>query len=198
MALVVVGLLACGGEGGQPLAPSRGGAGGDMPSMQTLVPVSGGHDSVTSGHGWPTLAGSDTLTYFTCSDSRGPYSGAAVIGPAGGTGVFGPHSLTVPAGALQTNTAITAATLHGDTLAVTFGPAGLHFAQPATLVLSYSRCQVGPAGPLGIVFANDGMTQMIELVPSKENGSTKVVQGPITHFSVYAASESRSGGGHDH
>jgi hypothetical protein len=195
-ALAVVGLLACGGQGGQPLAPSQGS--GAVPSGQSPVPISGVHDQLDPGNGWPTLPGSDTLTYFTCTDNRGPYSGAAVIGPAGGTVVFGPHSLIVPAGALRTNTPITAATLHGDTLAVTFGPAGLHFAQPATLVLSYSQCQTGPAGPLSIVFATDRMTQMIALIPSQDDESKNVVQGPITHFSVYAASESRSNPEHGH
>jgi hypothetical protein len=156
------------------------------------MPISGVHDRVSPGNGWPALAGSDTLTYFVCGDNRGPYSGAAVIGPAGGTVVFGPHSLIVPAGALPANTPITAGTLHGDTLAVTFGPAGLHFAQPATLVLSYSRCSAGPANPLSIVFANDSMTQMMALIPSQDDSVKLVLRAPINHFSVYAASESRS------
>jgi hypothetical protein len=197
-ALAIVGLLACVGDGGQPLAPTQGGVNGNVALNQSPLPNSGAHDNLAPGGGWPTLAGSDTLTYFTCTDTHGPYSGSAVVGPAGGTVVFGPHSLIVPAGALPANTSITAATLHGDTLAVTFGPSGLHFNHPATLVLSYSRCQVGPAGPLSIVFANDQMTQMIALVPSQDSASKQVVEGPIYHFSVYAASESRSNSGHDH
>jgi hypothetical protein len=129
---------------------------------------------------------------FSCTGGNGPTTGAQVIGPAGGTVAFGPHSLIIPAGALSVPTQITAATLHGDTLAVTFGPSGLQFKQPATLVLSYQHCTVQPTDTLSIVLVNNQMTEMIQMVPSQDNKQNQVVEGLIQHFSVYAASESRT------
>jgi hypothetical protein len=129
---------------------------------------------------------------FSCSGGRGTVAGAKVIGPAGGTVAFGPHSLIIPAGALSAPTPITAATLHGDTLAVTFGPSGLQFKQPATLVLSYKHCTVQPSDTLSIVLVTNQMTEMIQMVPSKDRKLKQAVEGQIQHFSVYAASESRT------
>jgi hypothetical protein len=193
-ALAVVGLLACAGDGGQPLAPAANGSSGQtqssspMPFLDHAAPV----DRAAPMLGAHGFAASAPPPLFTCAGGSGPVTGAQVIGPAGGTVVFGPHSLIIPAGALSAPTPITAATLHGDTLAVTFGPSGLHFKQPATLVLSYRQCTVQPADTLSIVLVNNKMTEMIQMVPSQDKKSKQSVQGLIEHFSVYAASESRT------
>lgn len=97
----------------------------------------------------------------------------------------------MPSGALSAPTHITAATLHGDTLAVTFGPSGLQFNKPATLVLSYKHCTVQPTDTLTIVLVNNQMTELVQMVPSQDKKVKQAVEGLIQHFSVYAASESR-------
>lgn len=192
--LAVVGLIACVGEGGQPLAPTVGGssvrtqAGSAAPFADRALPVAGALGKV----GAPPLPPPPPPPLFSCKGGKEYVSGAKVIGPAGGTVVFGPHSLIVPAGALSTPTPITAATLHGDTLAVTFGPSGLQFKQPATLVLSYQHCTVKPTDTLSIVLVNNQMTEMIQMVPSRDKKLKQAVEGLIQHFSVYAASESRT------
>jgi hypothetical protein len=189
--LGVVGLLACVGDGGQPLAPTVGGSntraqsGSAAAFADRAMPMVGALGNVAAP---PPPAPS----LFSCKGGKNPVTGAKVIGPAGGTVTFGPHSLIVPAGALSVPTPITAATLHGDTLAVTFGPSGLQFKQPATLVLSYKHCTVQPADTLSIVLVNNKMTQLIQMVPSHDKKLKQAVEGPIQHFSVYAASESRS------
>jgi hypothetical protein len=191
-ALAVVGLLACVGEGGQPLAPMQGGsniqakASSAVPFADLASPLAG-----ALGKGPPA----PPPPLFSCKGGKDQSTGAKVIGPAGGTVAFGPHSLIVPAGALSVPTAITAATLHGDTLAVTFGPSGLHFNQPATLVLSYKHCNVTPTDTLNIVLVNNQMTELLQMVPSKDKKLKQAVEGLIEHFSVYAASESRSASG---
>jgi hypothetical protein len=100
--------------------------------------------------------------------------------------------LIIPAGALKSPTRITAATLPGDTLAVTFGPSGLQFAKPATLALSYKHCTMQPSDSLSIVLVSDQMTEVIQMVPSNDRRTNQAVEGLIQHFSVYAASESRT------
>src|SRR5689334_25415666 len=70
-----------------------------------------------------------------------PYDSAtAVIGPDGGTIQVGPHSLTIPAGALDSDVTITAAIVAGSQNAVRFGPEGLQFVEKPTLRLSYANC----------------------------------------------------------
>jgi hypothetical protein len=192
-ALAVVGLLACVGEGNQPLAPTGGGSGVPSrasyaaPFSDRVVPA----DRAAPMLGARGFAAPAPPELFSCNGG-GPATGAKVIGPAGGTVAFGPHSLIIPAGALSVPTPITAATLHGDTLAVTFGPSGLQFKQPATLVLSYKHCTVQPADTLSVVLVNDQMTEVIQMVPSQDKKLKQAVEGLIQHFSVYAASESRT------
>ena len=192
--LAVVGLLACVGDGGQPLAPAVGGSSvqtqstSPMPFLNHAAPADRAVPMV-GAHGFAAPA---APPLFSCKGGNGSATGEQVIGPAGGTVAFGPHSLIIPAGALSAPTSITAATLHGDTLAVTFGPSGLQFKQPATLVLSYKHCTVQPADTLSIVLVNNKMTEMIQMVPSNDKKTKQAVEGLIQHFSVYAASESRS------
>jgi hypothetical protein len=193
-ALTVVGLLACVGDGGQPLAPTVSGPSAEMQSSAATPFM---HHAAPADRAGPMLnahgfAASSPPALFSCKGGNGNATGAQTIGPAGGTVAFGPHSLIVPAGALSAPTKITAATLNGDTLAVTFGPSGLQFKQPATLVLSYKHCTVQPTDTLSIVLVNNKMTEMIQMVPSNDKKTKQAVEGEIRHFSVYAASESRT------
>jgi hypothetical protein len=190
-ALATVGLLACVGDGGQPLAPTalgsstRAQSGSSAAFADRATPLVGARGKVAVTPPPPP-------PLFTCKGGRPQGSGARLIGPAGGTVAFGPHSLIIPAGALSVPTPITAATLHGDTLAVTFGPSGLQFKQPATLVLSYKNCSVQPGDTLSIVLVNNQMTELVQMVPSHDKKLKQAVEGKIQHFSVYAASESRT------
>ena len=78
-----------------------------------------------------------------------PYDSVVqTVGPAGGIIYAGPHALAIPAGALDTNTTITAV-VPSDTLdVIRFQPEGLTFARPAALTMSYASCPLaGLVGP---------------------------------------------------
>src|SRR3712207_3773483 len=79
------------------------------------------------------------LTVYRCSTpSFGSVTQA--VGPAGGVVRIGPHSLAVPAGALDRAVEITASTRQADHVRVDFQPEGLRFRYPAVLTLSYAHC----------------------------------------------------------
>ena len=88
-----------------------------------------------------------------------PYAAnSATIGPAGGSLTVGPHTLTVPAGALTTPVLISAEAPVGTVNSVRFGPEGLQFAagKPATLTLSYANCPLlGSLLPKRIAYTTD-------------------------------------------
>ena len=120
---------------------------------------------------------------LTCSSQ--PYAQAkAVVGPAGGTIVVGAHRLTIPAGALAAPVAITAEQVPGSTNSVRFQPAGLTFAKPATLTLSYRNCLLPPLSTR--VVYTDEQLRILELIPSLDLRLTWSVNGSIRHFSRYA------------
>jgi hypothetical protein len=178
IAASLVGLVACMSDN-QALAPQPAGNG------SLLSPVLGNGQG---GGGLPLQSG-DSVSYFVCHGNGGPDSGSAVIGLLGGKVTFGPHELDVPPAALLKPTTITARTLPGDTIAVRFEPQGLTFLLPATLQLSYAQCQPQPTGTLSVVYTNDLLDELLELIESiDERGQHKVV-GLINHFSVYAIAE---------
>jgi hypothetical protein len=127
--------------------------------------------------------------FFGGTKNGGPYHGSATIGPKGGMVVFGPHGLSVPAGALTVPTLITANSYGGDTLAVQFQPQGLTFLVPATLGLSYKHCKNVPDSGLYMVYVNNGLTTEFAMVPSQDHRFKDYLIGDIPHFSVYAAAE---------
>jgi hypothetical protein len=138
----------------------------------------------------PPLAGQEsTPAYFVCQGNGGPYSGSAIIGALGGQVSFGPHRLIVPPLALLAPTTITAQSLPGDTIAVVMQPQGLRFLVPATLQLSYAQCRNQPTTPLSVVYVTDDLRWLLELINSINLPGQQVVNGSITHFSVYAAAE---------
>jgi hypothetical protein len=127
--------------------------------------------------------------FYVCKHNGGPFHGSATIGPKGGTVMFGPHRLSVAAGALTAPTLITADTYGGDTLAARFQPQGLTFRAPAKLGLSFRHCGKMPSDGLYMVYVNNGLTTENALVPSQEDDLEDYLVGNIPHFSVYAAAE---------
>jgi hypothetical protein len=128
------------------------------------------------------------------SDSGNP--GGSGIGAAGGTvtSTDGSARLSIPAGALSSNVAITATPMTNPPAApglVTantydFGPSGTQFALPATLRVTYQPSQL-PSGvdPSALhLVVLDGTVW--DVVPGSAADTTAhTVTGPINHFSSY-------------
>jgi len=110
-----------------------------------------------------------------------------VIGSKGGVIKIGPHSFTVPAGALSTDVAITATIPPGKNARVVFfEPSGLQFAQPATLILSYRGCSLlGVILPKKIAIVDDNLGILGYLL-SLDNILSDQVSGKVPHFTGYA------------
>ncbi|HXI33744.1 MAG TPA: hypothetical protein VNH63_06655 [Gemmatimonadales bacterium] len=123
---------------------------------------------------------------LSCSDL--PYASTTqVIGPEGGTMSAGPHSFVIPAGALSQPTTITMIQPTGDHInAVQFKPAGLQFAKPAYLTMSYANCSLlGKILPKHIAYVDDNLNILYYLL-SLDNLFAKKVTGQVNHFSEYA------------
>ncbi|HYT82722.1 MAG TPA: hypothetical protein VEK86_04680 [Gemmatimonadales bacterium] len=84
-------------------------------------------------------------------------SATQTIRSAGGTIRVGPHTLTVPAGALASPVAITGEIVTGRGVnAVDFPPDGLRFARSASLTMSYANCNLlGKLLPKRIAYTTD-------------------------------------------
>jgi hypothetical protein len=136
----------------------------------------------------PSLIG-DLLSatgLLKCSDL--PYDSATqTIGSSGGTLRVGPHTLTIPAGALASPVTITGAIVTGRKVnAVHFEPDGLRFARSASLTMSYANCNLlGKLVPKRIAYVNGGLDILYYLV-SLDNLFAKKVTGRVDHFSDYA------------
>lgn len=107
------------------------------------------------------------------------------IGPAGGTLVVGPHTLSIPPGALAAPVTITAVAPSDTVNRVRFAPQGLTFQTPATLTLSYANCQRVLGLPAQIAYTTDALA-ILEILSSVDNGQTATVTAPLQHFSDYA------------
>ncbi len=121
-----------------------------------------------------------------CSDL--PYASATqTIGSAGGTIRVGPHTLTVPPGALAAPVAITGQIVTGRGVnEVRFSPDGLRFARSAALTMSYSNCNLlGQLAPKRIAYVSSGL-DILSYLLSIDNLFTKKVTGRVEHFSDYA------------
>ena len=120
-----------------------------------------------------------------CSDL--PYaSSTQTIGLAGGTISAGPHTLTIPPGALLRPTTITMTAPTGlGVNAVKFEPEGLQFTTPAVLSMSYSNCNLlGKLLPKRIAYTDDNLN-IISYLLSLDNLLGKRVTGKVNHFSDY-------------
>jgi len=109
------------------------------------------------------------------------------IGSEGGRIRIGPHTLTVPAGALSSPVAITAVLVTGlGVNAVHFQPEGLRFERSASLSMSYANCNLlGRLLPKRIAYVGDGLG-ILSYVLSIDNLFAKQVTGRVDHFSNYA------------
>jgi hypothetical protein len=112
-------------------------------------------------------------------------STSKVIGRRGGKIDIGPHSISIPAGALSRDTRITAQ-LPGDRASsVRLSPEGLKFNKPATLSLSYAHCRQLLPLPMRIVYTTDDLA-ILQLLRSRDDRRGKMVSAPLDHFSRYA------------
>jgi hypothetical protein len=126
------------------------------------------------------------LTLYKCST---PSFGSVTqnVGPAGGVVRVGPHSLVIPAGALDRTVAITASTRASDLVRVDFQPEGLRFASAATLRLSYAHCARRPLLP-SVVYV-DNLLSILELLPALNDLGSDRVTTKLRHFSGYAIAD---------
>jgi hypothetical protein len=111
------------------------------------------------------------------------------IGSAGGTVSVGPHTLTIPPGALSSTKTIKAVIKSESAVRVHFEPAGLQFAKPAKLTMSYSHC--GLLSSLAIrqiVYVKPDLS-LLEHLLSLDNLLTRSVSTQIGHFSDYAVEQ---------
>lgn len=114
-------------------------------------------------------------------------SATALVGPDGGTINVGPHSLRIPAGALDSVVSITAIAPTDTINRVTFQPTGLTFQHPATLTMSYANCPaLGGLPLLHRIAYIDSSLDILDLLASFDNLFTQKVSSPLNHFSDYA------------
>ena len=110
----------------------------------------------------------------------------ARIGSEGGTIRVGPHTLTIPRGALDRTVTITAYAPSSRNNRVEFAPHGLEFDRPASLTMSYANCDVlGSLLPKHIAYVNDRL-RILYLLESVDNLLQQRVTGRLDHFSEYA------------
>ena len=109
------------------------------------------------------------------------------IGPAGGSLVIGPHTLTVPAGALSRVVMIHARIVGGKSVnVVEFKPDGLVFRTPAVLTMSYANCdREGRTNALAIAVVNDTFG-VVAYIPSSDDAATGTVTGGVPDLTNYA------------
>lgn len=112
---------------------------------------------------------------------------AQSIGREGGTIAVGPHTLEIPAGALRRSILITAAIVPDSASSVKLGPAGLTFAVPARLTLSYAHCHgAGISRAFRRVAYTTDALEVLKLLPSQDKAEKKTVSAWLDHFSRYA------------
>ena len=116
-----------------------------------------------------------------------PYDSVTqTIGPEGGTISVGPHTFTVPAGALDTDVTITAVTPPDTINRVQFQPEGLVFNGYVNLRMSYANCNLlGSLTPKRVAYVSPGL-EILDYLPSNDNALTQTVRGKVLHFSEYA------------
>ena len=109
------------------------------------------------------------------------------IGPAGGSLVIGPHTLTVPPGALSREVMIHAKIAGGKSVnVVEFKPDWLVFQIPAVLTMSYANCdRQGHTSALAIAVVDDTLG-VVDYIPSSDDTATSTVTGGVPDLTNYA------------
>jgi hypothetical protein len=115
-----------------------------------------------------------------------PYAvDSEVIGPAGGTLHLGPHTLTIPAGALRSAVMIKGEAPSDSVNSVRFYPHGLEFDRAVSLNMSFRNCGLVTWLLPRVAYTTDGL-DFLYYVPSLADLLTQRVTGQIYHFSRYA------------
>jgi len=116
-----------------------------------------------------------------------PYDSVTqTIGPEGGIIRVGPHTFTVPAGALDTDVTITAVTPSDTVNRIQFQPEGLVFNGYTSLRMSYANCDLlGSLLPKRVAYTSADLV-ILDYLPSLDNVLTQTVRGKVQHFSEYA------------
>lgn len=155
-----------------------------------LLGLLGGDGLGSDGDSNGMLAGLlSNLSLHRC-DSPDFGSVSKSIGWAGGVIQVGPHSLSVPAGALSKPVVITATARGGKYVKVDFEPHGLRFNSRATLRLSYAHCASRPLLPKVVYVDGTGdLLSILELVPALIDFSSDRVTARLGHFSGYAIAD---------
>lgn len=113
---------------------------------------------------------------------------SATIGSGGGVLRVGPHTLVVPAGALDAPVTISGFAPSSTRRHVEFQPHGLQFAKPAYLTMSYERCSLlGSLAPKRIAYVDDQF-RLLEFLLSVDLYWRQEVTGRVDHFSDYVIS----------
>lgn len=121
-------------------------------------------------------------TFVPCAPL--PFDGSAqIIGPAGGVFYFGPHKLTVPAGALSAPVSIAVMVPTALNNQVTLLPHGTQFAVPVKLKLAYGNCDA--AASHRVAYVDDSMN-VLEWTNSFDFSTAGYVEATLNHFSQYA------------
>src|SRR5205807_2266442 len=144
-------------------------------------PVAPDSDLLSSAFGPPTAL----LGLLQCTPLPAA-TAIQTIGPAGGVIHVGPHTLVIPAGALDVPVTITAVAPSDTVNAVRFEPQGLVFDRPASLTMSYANCSaVDQVFPRRIAYTTDDL-QILNLLLSVNDFASKTVTAPLRHSSDYA------------
>jgi len=164
-----------------------------------LVVVSCGRDATTSpsdvaqvtssaswrdGGGGGGLVGGLLNGLLSCRPLPEAHA-SAWIGREGGTLEIGPHTFTVPAGALDRPVFIRADAPSGHVNLVQFEPEGLRFERPASLTMSFSNCSLVVRLLPRIAYVDDGL-HILSFIPSLADLLSRTVTGDVSHFSGYA------------
>jgi hypothetical protein len=109
------------------------------------------------------------------------------IGPAGGSLLIGPHTLTVPPGALSREVMVHAKIAGGRSVnVVEFKPDGLVFQTPAVLTMSYANCdRGGQTSSLAIAVVDDTLG-IVHYIASSDDTATSTVTGGVPDLTNYA------------
>lgn len=156
------------------------GADSQAPGMQAFVHgnpwITGGG---TGGRGGGGLLRCSPLSYDSVTQT---------IGVQGGTLHVGPHELQIWPGALQSAVSITAVMASDTVNRIRFRPAGLVFAKPAALTMSYKNCDTGSSAASKQIAYTDDSLNILEYEPSVDDVNGNKVIGAVSHFSEYAVS----------
>lgn len=149
------------------------------------VPASVGNVPTQDQNAAPKVAGNAGL--LSKCRPLAPRTVNRWIGPSGGTLTIGPHTLTVPPGALSEQVHIRAKIAGGKSVnVVELKPVGLVLQTPALLTMSYANCdREGRTNSLTIAVVDDRLA-IVDYVSSSDDAAAGTVTGFVPDFSNYA------------